>query len=125
MPRLAIKVSLPLLLLIASVHQADAQGPGRRPQGYAPSRRPTVSPYLNLLRRDNFGPLNYQTLVRPELEFRARLEQQGRAIGGVRRDVDENTRTLERESGLRTTGHQSYFLNYGNYYPGLSRGRGR
>jgi hypothetical protein len=111
--------SLVLAILATRPDSAQAQIRARR---YPSVSRPTVSPYLNLLRRDNnnrsFSALNYYTLVRPEQEFRARLDAQARGLDSLRGDVDANTQSIGQE--LRSTGHSSYFMNYGSYYPGFS-----
>ena len=53
---------------------ADSGAPAQFQQprfgGIAPVTQPAVSPYINLLRRDNPAYLNYYGLVRPEVEFR-------------------------------------------------------
>ena len=73
-------------------HPVQAQIRARR---YPSISRPTVSPYLNLLRRDNnnrgFSALEYYTLVRPEREFRARLDAQASGLDRLRGDVDAST----------------------------------
>jgi len=114
-------VSLVLAVWTFCYHPAQAQIRARR---YPPVSRPTVSPYLNLLRRNNnndrgLSALDYYTLVRPQQEFRARLDAQAVGLGNLRGDVQANTQAIENQN-LRSTGHSSYFMNYGNYYPGFS-----
>ena len=112
--------------------------------------RPTVSPYLNLLRNDFVDasfPI-YQSFVRPQLEQqRVRFESnpgalQGRAVqqqlinrsrprfalGRIltqpRTNVTTTTRSrLGRGNGTRvsTTGHPTAFSNLGSFYPGFVR----
>jgi len=111
--------SLVLAIWATSRDSAQAQIRARR---YPSISRPTVSPYLNLLRRDNnsrnFSALDYYTLVRPEREFRARLDAQARGLDSLRGDLDANAQSIENQE-LRSTGHSSYFMNYGSYYPGF------
>jgi hypothetical protein len=117
-------------LLFPSVGAFGQVGSGR----YQPSR-PTVSPYLNLLRRDA-GPVpNYHTLVRPQLQQQA-INQQQRAINQQQQSQIRNQqRDLDRvQSGLlqmrspqaSPTGTGSAFMNYSHFYsfsgaPGLRR----
>lgn len=88
--------------------------------GYNPS--PTVSPWLNLFREDFGGnsDLNYQTLVRPQLQ-QQQFNQQ------MQREAYESSRRLQSLAassayniqGSTTqppTGHQSAFMYYGRYY---------
>jgi hypothetical protein len=92
------------------------------PARYEPAR-PTVSPYLNLLRRD-IGPIpNYHTLVRPQLQQRE--HQQRQQIVNAQRQGDIRTlnrRVLElTEPSVAATGAGGGFRNYSHYYPSLAR----
>jgi hypothetical protein len=93
------------------------------------SSEPTVSPYLNLFRRDFGGndDLNYNTLVRPMLQ-QQQLNQQ------LQRQNYENARRLQAISAQANfnpagskdqvpTGHQTAFQYYGHYYPGFATAR--
>jgi len=95
--------------------------------GYSPS--PTVSPWLNLFREDFGGnsDLNYQTLVRPQLQ-QQQFNQQ------MQREAFESSRRLQALAassayniqGSTTqppTGHQSAFMYYGRYYRMPTAGR--
>ena len=87
--------------------------------------RPTVSPYLNLLRRESaLTPPNYHTLVRPALEARQRAAQQEGQI----RQLQARVVNMQGQSALRgrqregfTTGHPVRFMTYLHYYPALNR----
>ena len=96
-----------------------------------PTRRPTTSPYLNLLNNNNNNRIgignnigfNYYQRVRPEQEFRRANQQLSRSIGNLREEV--RYQSLAPQSGrsqLGPTGHSSRFLNLGTYFP-LSRRR--
>jgi hypothetical protein len=101
---------------------------GRKPfSGFTPA--PTVSPYLNLFREDLDGQsdLNYQTLVRPQLQQQATNER-------IQREALELNARLQAISaqadfnpaGSRTqppTGHQTVFMYFGHYYPALGQRR--
>jgi len=95
---------------------------GKPFSSYSPS--PTVSPYLNLFRRDLGGndDLNYNTLVRPQLQ-QQQLNQQ------LQQRTYENARRLQavaaqggayNVAGSKDqvpTGHQTVFMYYGHYFP--------
>ncbi len=90
------------------------------PKKAPPPQRPTISPYTNLLRRGNSTAFNYFTLVRPELEFRNQLTQQGAAIYNLRGQVQAQAAAANAANQPQPTGHPTTFLNYSHYYPGLS-----
>ena len=105
-----------------------AFGNSRKPfAGYTPA--PTVSPYLNLFREDLDGQsdLNYQTLVRPQLQQQAtneRLQREALELNSrlqaISAQADFNP------AGSRSqppTGHQTVFMYYGHYYPALQQRR--
>jgi hypothetical protein len=84
---------------------------------------PTVSPYLNLFREDLDGnsDLNYQTLVRPQLEQQQINQQvQRQALDSSRRIQALSARADFSPQGSRQqspTGHSTAFFNYSHYYP--------
>lgn len=86
---------------------------------------PAVSPYLNLFRTDfeSGGDLNYQTLVRPQLEQQQFNQQVTRENLRVNRRLQQlSARSPFRQQGSRDqlpTGHQTAFFHYGHYYPRL------
>jgi hypothetical protein len=93
------------------------------------SPTPTVSPYLNLFREDLGGndDLNYQTLVRPQLE-----QQRTNAL--LQRQNEELSRRVQSISAQRDynpggaqnqypTGHPTVFNYHGRYYPSAARRR--
>ena len=85
----------------------------------ATSGRPTISPYLNLLRQGGGTPgLNYYGLVRPEINDR-------QAIQAVQSVASANQKTigdLLSGNGLPTTGVASQFMNHRSYF--LTQGGG-
>jgi hypothetical protein len=112
--RSAIAVGVVLL----ATGLALAQGPAR----YEPAR-PTVSPYLNLFRRDLGRVPNYYTLVRPQLQqqainerTQATLQRQRTQLQGVRQQL----LNVER-STMRPTGSGGGFMNYSHYYNAPAR----
>ena len=66
-----LTASLALACLLGEGQFARAQFP----YGGSPNGRPAVSPYINLLRGGASPAINYSTLVRPELDFRASVSQ--------------------------------------------------
>jgi len=89
---------------------------------------PTVSPYLNLFREDlsDAGDLNYQTLVRPQLD-------QQRINAQVQRQNTELSRRVQSISARSDygnprgsesqypTGHPTTFGYYSHFYPSAGR----
>ena len=102
------------LLFVACSDSASAQYGSSRPnKAFANVRspvlsRPTISPYLNLLRQGS-PALNYYGLVRPEQEFRAANDQLRNQFSEVREKVDE-LKEKDAPSNLGITGHHVRFL---------------
>lgn len=95
------------------------------------SSGPTISPYMNLFRED-FGDasdLNYQTLVRPQLQQqqinsdlqRQQLETNKRVQSlSARQDYNPQGSTTQ-----APTGHSTTFRYHSHYYPSMGQRRGR
>jgi hypothetical protein len=76
---------------------------------------PTVSPYLNLLQNNSVGNItNYQSLVKPLIEQNSAINRQGNSINRLQQQV--NSPSSAGTSG-RGTGHTTFFMNYGHFYP--------
>jgi hypothetical protein len=104
------------LLVMTSGRVGHAQT--RAPAGaqVAPGARPAVSPYLDLARRGDPG-LNYYRRVRPELEVRGAINQQGLAINQLQRQAAAATAAgAAGAAGTAQTGHHSSFMNYSHFY---------
>ncbi len=108
-----------VVVLSASIVSAQS-----RPARYTPAR-PTVSPYLNLLRRDT-GPVpNYYTLVRPQFQQMA-INQQQQVINEFQgQELLNQQQTLQqvqdsnlrlRTPTMRSTGTGGGFMNFSHYY---------
>src|SRR5262245_18971353 len=85
----------------------------------AQTRTPTVSPYLNLARRDSPPAINYYNLVRPDFAFRA-------AIGQLQQQVttnQPNVGELLTATALPPTGHPSGFQTHLRYFQNLGGAR--
>ena len=120
------RLQLVLVVLVAGVvlwplPAAHAQ------RGYTPYR-PTLSPWLDLFRRDS-GPLdNYHTFVRPEIRLRETLQRQQANIrrqGTALRSLGQEMTRFEREGLMRPTGTASVFMNYSHYYQSRGSAGGR
>jgi len=83
-------------------------------------RRPTVSPYLNLLLPGNLPGTNYQTLVRPALEQQRINREQELQLNRLQQQfstaLQSSTTRPRHEQGIRPTGHQAAFFHYSHYY---------
>ena len=89
--------------------------------------RPTISPYLNLLRRNGGGiGFQYYRRVLPEREFRAANRQQSQALRNLNRQVEQINQPTSKSlgGGLGTTGHSTTFQNYGGYFGGAGQAGG-
>ena len=87
---------------------AWAQVPG---YNLNPARRPTVSPYINLARPDVDPAISYYGIVRPDVGFRAsiqQLQQQGAELAVGQQDLTTAV--------LPPTGHASGFQNQSKYF---------
>ena len=120
--------------------QASFNQPSRPVQSLAPtgapkpfasvSSAPTVSPYLNLFREDlnGTGDLNYQTLVRPQLQQLATNQSFQRQNNELAQRVQSISAqgAFQNPAGSESqypTGHQTLFNYHGRYYPGLQQRR--
>jgi flagellar basal body-associated protein FliL len=84
---------------------------------------PTVSPYLNLLNRNNTGLPNYQTLVRPAIDQQEQNVQQQQQIQKLQHQQKSLISNSERglaqrgiSNEIRGTGHVTVFMDYSHYY---------
>jgi hypothetical protein len=84
-------------------------------QQYQP--RPTVSPYLNMLRGGN-AAINYYGVIRPQMQtaqMLQQLQQQQLVLPAARVNVPLTDEDLN--LGVPTTGHPVQFMNYGQFFP--------
>ncbi len=112
---LAVLTAAAVGLLLSG--EASAQSPQgiQRPYAgrYQPSR-PTVSPYLNLFRRDS-GPLpNYHLYVRPILQQQSINAQTGAAVQQIESTIRQTQTTPSGPTGIG-----SGYRNFSHYYSGL------
>lgn len=119
-----------VLLMLEFPCLALAQAPPRRRYSNSASirnnaifNRPTVSPYLNLLRpQGGVGSPNYQSLVRPQLDQERINQQQRQQMQQLQSRVYQGP-TSQSSAGapiaIRATGHTTQYMNYSAYYPAL------
>jgi hypothetical protein len=81
------------------------------------TRRPSVSPYLNLINNNDPNLTNYQSLVRPQINQQRVNSQQSAQIN--RLEAKPPTSGNAGSESLRSTGHQATWKNYSHYYPKL------
>jgi hypothetical protein len=94
------------------------------------SSSPTVSPYLNLFREDleGGGDLNYNTLVRPQLQqqqFNQQVQRQNMQLAQRLQSI--SARSDFNVQGARDqfpTGHKTVYFYHSHFYPSFGR-RGR
>lgn len=112
--RILILGALAAVLLTADAAVAQFQsgrtrGSSRISQGRDPRARPTVSPYVNLLRNDSFG-LTYYGIVRPQQQFRNDAARLQFDLGELRREayrIDDPK--LDARIKTFRTGHRAEF----------------
>ena len=105
-----------LIVVLASTAASDGQQP------YGPYQpRPTLSPWLNMFRRDT-GPLdNYHTFVQPRFQAQQAFQTQQGAIEQQQFNIDSlghDVTQLEaqRHAQIHPTGTASTYMNYSHYY---------
>lgn len=89
--------------------------------GFSPS--PTTSPYLNLFREDFAGEsdLNYNTLVRPQIQqqqFNQQVQRQGQEMARrMQQMAAKSDFSPQGDQNQYPTGHQTVFGYYGHFHP--------
>lgn len=80
--------------------------------------RPTLSPYLNLLDRNNTPAFNYYNRVRPRQQFDDYRVQQYQNLSALEKRVDENRQAIlqSQNSQLGPTGHRVRFMDLGGHF---------
>ena len=102
-----------LALLLATLLVDPAVALAQRPQRYQPTR-PTVSPYLNLLRRNNSVTPNYYSFVRP-VQRQIAINQQQLTFQTMQTAELQRLQAsvMQAQSGGPVTGSSSWFQNPG------------
>ena len=95
---------------------------GQAPQSLQPVGQPaitpTVSPYINLLRRDINPAVNYFGVVAPQLNYNAALPLLQSQIGANKQAINQ----VQYGIGYLETGHTTRFMNYGGYFMNINGG---
>lgn len=120
--RLKLRTTAAVVALIACgvAVPAVAQAPGRASAGgpwhqHGARPAPTLSPYLDLLRRDSGVLPPYHAFVRPRKRIAAQQQQQWQAIGKLKHDV--RRASTRPDSAPLPTGRGGHFQTYLHYYP--------
>jgi hypothetical protein len=92
-------------------------GPYVQPQTYNPYARPTISPYLNMVRPGTNPALNYYGLVRPQIQTSRALQAFQQELLPVAGGLAPAVEQAGAVSNLPTTGHKTSFYNYSTYFP--------
>jgi len=104
---------------------ASAQYKGKQRPFDTSARRPSVSPYMNLINNNTGAATNYQSLVRPQIDQQNLNAQNASAIKNLQRSQASSSKgsksTAEGNIKLRATGHAASRENYSHFYPGLGR----
>lgn len=101
-----------LTLLLAGTAAAQPQSPFFQP--IQPIRPPTVSPYLNMLRRDALPYQNYFGLVQPQLANQQSLQNLQQSLQGLQNTAQQiyagtgSELTTGKVTGFFT--HRAYFM---------------
>ena len=131
MKRIALPSLLAAFILCTSfVASAEAQYKAKSHPFDTSSRRPSVSPYMNLINNQTGTATNYQSLVRPQLDqqnYNARTASAIKGLQGSRAssaksgDKSKSQSSSEGNLKLRPTGHTAMREGYSHYFPGLSK----
>ncbi len=105
--------------------RASAQFPYQQPLGVNPSKRPAISPYINMMQGGN-PAINYYGLVRPQMDTNRAIQRlaigqqqqfgQAQPGGAFLSNQDGNL------GGMPATGHATSFFNYSTYFPAGTAG---
>ena len=88
------------------------------------ARKPSVSPYMNLINNNTGIATNYQSLVRPQLDQRGFNQQSSSAIKQLQKSAAGPSKSgAEGNKKLRSTGHIASTENYSHFYPSMKQKR--
>jgi hypothetical protein len=118
-PRIILLAAAFAFGMFAMPRLAMAQNMSGFPTGHSDNPNgPTVSPYLNLLQTNSQGFNSYQTMVKPIVDQQNALQRQGSALQNLQQQVNQQS---SNRNVRGSTGHTSYFMNYGHFYPARTR----
>ena len=105
------------MVLLLTAASALAQGINPSAGSLSYYNRPTVSPYVNLSIRNQYGLSSYQTLVRPMLEQQAAAERQVTPLGRLQsRAQPIEAAGSRRSSAMRSVPQTGRYMNYSHFY---------
>src|SRR5262245_55701792 len=110
------------LLLLPAASPAWAQA-GPAGPGINPYTRPTVSPYLNLLRRGSPQVLNYYNLVRPQVETTKSINTIQQQLSLDQAALNQLNSSFEAAT-VRPTGYPTRFMSHTRYFLNAGAGAG-
>lgn len=112
---------------LASGSDAAAQFPAARTINKPTFiRRPTVSPYLNLIQYEQASNESlpvYQNLVRPFVDQRRVNQAQANQVFQLQQQVARNAERTSRGESLRETGHVTLYQNHSHFFPSMGQVR--
>jgi hypothetical protein len=124
-PRSKMRIATMSLMIGATVALMPLFAHAQTRSGQYTPARPTVSPYLNLLRQGAGPVTNYYTQVRPQQQQQA-INQQQQAINlqqqSLMQTQQQGLRTVQegllqvREPQVNPTGTGGGFMNYSHFY---------
>jgi hypothetical protein len=89
------------------------RGPGANSSQY----QPRLSPYLDLLRRDNSVLSPYHSFVVPRRGIYQQQMQQSAQIGRLQQDANQRARSNAGNGSRLPTGRGGQFQNYMHFFP--------
>lgn len=108
----------------ASIALAAASGQAQGPS-LKPLERPTISPYLNLLRGAETGTLDYQYYrqFRPFQRIQRQERQFQQSLRGLEQRLDQQQRLIQSSaSGLSPTGRRAGFMTHLGFFGNAGAG---
>ena len=117
-------IAFGLLIAIGGlVSDAHAQYKGKSRPFDSSARRPSVSPYMNLINNNTGQATNYQSLVRPQIDQQNYNTQAASAIKNLQRQQAASSMrsksSSEGNTKMRATGHAATRETYSHFYPSL------
>lgn len=112
------KLIVTLALAVVGVGSEFALGQSFAPPTAPRAQRPTLSPYLNLLNRNNSPAFNYYNRVRPRQAFDDYQQQTARNLSSLERRIEESNQAIQQSqnSQLAPTGQRVRFMDLGGYF---------
>ena len=105
------------VLALQTTSQAQVSKYGPAPQYSASPYQNRLSPYLNLLRRDDSALTPYHSFVQPRVQFQQNLNRQAYQLGQLQQTTSEHaSRSRNGSTARQQTGRGGSFNNYLHFY---------